>query len=60
MINKNFKRDWKISKGGQINLVETDHFLIDIDRDFFGIDISFSPFFKIINIQILNVIIKFY
>lgn len=41
-------------------LIETNHFSADIDEQFIGIDITFSLYFKILNIQILNLVIRFY
>ncbi len=42
------------------SLIETKHFSVDIDQHFIGLDITFSVYFKILNIQILNIIIRFY
>lgn len=41
-------------------ILETRHLSIDIDNDFIGIDITFSLHFRIINIQILFIVIRLY
>lgn len=41
-------------------LIETMHLSIDLDTDFIGIDITFSLHFRMINIQLLCIVIKIY
>ena len=59
MINENFKRDWR-QQGGEISIINMEHFSLDYDKDFIGISVSFSPIFRMVHVQILNLVIRFY
>lgn len=58
MINKEFKRDWKY--GGEVNILETNHFSLDFDKDYIGLSISFSPTFRIFYARIIKLVIRIY
>ena len=60
MINKDFKHDWKTQTGGEISIIETNHFELGVDRDFIELSISVSPRFRMACIQILLFIFRFY
>ena len=59
MLNKNFKRDWDIM-GGEVNLIDTSHFSLDIDKDFlgFGFDVSYT--FRMVYIKIFFLVMRIY
>ena len=59
MINKDFKRDWKVY-GGEINVIDSKHFSFDIDKDYisFGINVSFT--YRLMCISFLCFVIRFY
>lgn len=59
MINKNFKRDWKIF-GGEVNIIETEHFSLDFDKDYITFQISFSWRYRLLVISIFNLVFRFY
>lgn len=58
MINKNFKTEWKW--GGEVNVIEADHFSLDIDRDFCGIGFEFSWKLRMVYIKLLHIVIRIY
>ena len=58
MINKNFKTEWKW--GGEVNVIDSMHFSLDIDRDFCGIGLSCSWKMRIVDITLLHIVIRFY
>ena len=41
-------------------IIETKHVSVDIDKDFIVVNISFSLHFRLVYIQLLNIIIRFY
>lgn len=59
MINKDFKKDWKIF-GGEVGLLSTNHFSIDIDKDYFSISISMSWKYRLVYIAIGHLVFRFY
>lgn len=59
MINKDFKKDWKIF-GGEIELLSAKHFSIAIDKDYFSISISMSWKFRFVYIAIGHLVFRFY
>lgn len=59
MINKNFKKDWKIF-GGEIGLLSTEHFSADIDKDYFSISVSVSWKYRLVYIAIGHLVFRFY
>ena len=59
MINKNFKRDWKIYNG-EINVIDCKHFSLDIDKEGIGFSFVVEPFYRMIYIQILCLVIRFH
>lgn len=59
MINKNFKRDWRIFDG-EITLMNTKHFSVDIDKDYFSVSISGSWKYRLIYVAIGHIIFRFY
>ena len=59
MINKHFKRDWKIFDG-EINVMTTSHFSIDIDKDNFNLSISVSWRFRLIYIALGHLVFRIY
>ena len=58
MINKNFKTEWKW--GGEVNVIDSNHFSLDIDRDFFGICFDFSWKLRMVYIKLLHIVIRIY
>ena len=58
MMNKNFKTEWKW--GGEVNVIEADHFSLDIDRDFCGVEITFSWKYRMALIRLLHIVVRFY
>ena len=59
MINKNFKRDWKLY-GGEVNIIDTKHFSLDFDKDCIAFKICFSWKFRLLVISIFNLVFRFY
>lgn len=58
MINKDFKAEWKW--GGEVGIIEADHFSLDIDRDFCGIGFELSWKLRMVYIKLLHIVIRFY
>ena len=59
MINKDFKRDWKIYNG-EITVIDCKHFSFDIDKDWLGFGFDVSLEFRMIYIRVLCLVIRFY
>ena len=59
MINKNFKKNWS-SCGGEINFIDSEHFSLDIDKDFFSLSISLSYKYRMIYICIGHLVFRIY
>lgn len=59
MINKDFKRDWKVF-GGEVNIIETKHLSIGLDKDFITFQVSFSWRYRFLIISIFNLVFRFY
>lgn len=59
MINKNFRRDWNIY-GGEINVIDSKHFSLDIDKDYISFSISFSFKLRLLYIAFLCFVIRIY
>lgn len=59
MINKNFKRDWK-NFGGEVNIIESEHFSLDFDKDYITFQISFSWRYRLLVVSIFNLVFRFY
>ncbi len=59
MINKDFKRDYKIY-GGEVNVIDTLHFSLDIDKDFLGLSVDLSLVYRMIYIKIFCFVIRIY
>ena len=60
MLNKNFKRDWKVS-GGEVNVLETKHFSLSIDKDYFiSFAISCSFTYRLVYVTFLCFVFRFY
>lgn len=58
MINKHFKTEWKW--GGEVNVIDSMHFSLDIDRDFCGIGLNCSWKMRMVDIKLLHIVIRFY
>ena len=59
MINKHFFQDWKIYNG-EINVINSNHFSLDIDKDYASIGISISWKFRLILINLLHIVLRWY
>lgn len=59
MLNKDFKRDWKYF-GGEVNIIETEHFSLDFDKDYITFQISFSWRYRLLVVSIFNLVFRFY
>lgn len=59
MLNKNFKREWKLF-GPEVNILESEHFVLAIDKDWIALDIAIAPKLKMLRIQILCIIIDIF
>lgn len=60
MINKNFKKDWSSYDCGEINFIDSEHFSLDIDKDFFSLSISLSYKIRMIYICIGHLVFRIY
>lgn len=58
MINRNFKYEWKIYDS--VELFRTKHMLVDVEKTWFVLAIGFSWKFRMIHMQILNLIITIF
>lgn len=59
MLNKNFKREWQIF-GPVVNILESEHFVLAIDKHWIALDIAISLKLKSLRIQILCIIIDIF
>lgn len=59
MLNKNFKREWKLF-GPEVNIFESEHFTLSIDKHWIALDIAISLKLKSLHIQILCIIIDIF
>ncbi len=59
MLNKDFTREWKMF-GGEINVLYGKHFSLSIDKEWIGFGISVSPSFRMVHIELLNIVLRFY
>ena len=58
MFNKDFKRDWR--NGGEVNLIDTSHFSLDIDKDFIGFAFDVSYTFRMVYIKLIFLVLRIY
>lgn len=59
MINKNFRRDWNIYSG-EINVIDSKHFNLNIDKDYISFSISLSFKLRLLYIAFLCFVIRIY
>ena len=59
MLNKRFKKDWQMC-GGEVNLIDTEHFSVSIDKSSFSVSISVSWKGRFIYIAIGHITFRFY
>ena len=59
MINKDFKRDWEIFFF-VVNLIDTLHFSLDVDKKFLGLSVDLSLVYRMIYIKIFCFVIRIY
>lgn len=53
-----FKRDWE--NGGEVNVIEADHFSFDIDKDFINFSLSLSIKYRLLYVAFLWFVIRIY
>ena len=58
MINKDFIIDWK--NGGEVNIIDTSHFSLSIDKDYISLCLAFSLTYNLIYIALWRFVFRFY
>ena len=57
-INDKFKRDWE--NGGEVRVIDAEHFSFAIDKDYISFSLSLSIRYKLLYIAFLWFVIRVY
>ena len=59
MLNRNFKKEWKLFNG-EIMIWMANHFELAFDKEYIGIGLEISYSYRTLYLKLLNLVIRIY